>query len=132
MHHYTAPDRLLAQTLRSSRAQQLMAIPGWEPPMDGARCQLPGCDGVIEGGFCNRCGLEPATTPTPGVATVPFERPAPPAGSAAVGSSPSARSGSTPSRRSGSVRSSSRRALGLGLVAVPPVPQADPELAVLP
>jgi len=100
--------------------------------MDGARCQLPGCDGVIEGGFCNRCGLEPATTPTPGVATVPFERPAPPAGSAAVGSSPSARSGSTPSRRSGSVRSSSRRALGLGLVAVPPVPQADPELAVLP
>ena len=27
--------------------------------MDGATCTQPGCGGTIDGGFCNRCGLEP-------------------------------------------------------------------------
>jgi serine/threonine-protein kinase PknG len=55
-----------------------------------------------------------------------------PSGSARAtfGSSLSGRSGSTPSRR-GSGRTSTRKPLGLGLVAVPELPQIDPEAAVM-
>jgi serine/threonine-protein kinase PknG len=92
--------------------------------MDGERCRQPGCDGVIEGGFCNHCGLEPA-----GAAPVAT------AGSAAVGSSASAlsaRSSSLSTRRgSASARASSRKVLGLGMVALPPLPTIDPEKAVM-
>ena len=94
--------------------------------MDGGKCPQPGCGGIIQGGFCDRCGLEPGP-----VAPVL----APPPASAAVsrtsfGSTTTGRSG-TLSRRSGSLRGSTRRHLGLGLVTVPQVPQHDPERAVL-
>jgi serine/threonine-protein kinase PknG len=92
--------------------------------MDGVKCQQPGCDGTIEGGFCNRCGLEPAAA----VAT------AEPASSSARGSfasSLSGRSGSVVSGRSGTTRSSSRKHLGLGLVTIPELPQLDPAQVVM-
>ncbi len=102
--------------------------------MDGARCTQPGCGGTIEGGFCNRCGLEPAdggpaATGASGLLG---------AGSAALGSS---RSGSRPTsarlgagstrRNTGSARSSSRKHLGLGMVAVPELPAIDPEKVIM-
>jgi serine/threonine-protein kinase PknG len=97
--------------------------------MDGERCKQPGCDGVIEGGFCNRCGLEPAGGPPTVVATT--TNPAASARSSPA-SSLSGRTGSGSSRRgSGSVRSSSRRHLGLGLVHVPTPAMPDPEQAVM-
>ncbi|MBV8611680.1 MAG: protein kinase [Singulisphaera sp.] len=98
--------------------------------MDGEACRQPGCGGTIEAGFCNRCGLEPANaTATVSAVTVG-------AGSGgtsgATGSSLSTRTGSTPSRRgSASIRSSTRRHLGLGIVAVPELPPLDPEKVVM-
>jgi serine/threonine-protein kinase PknG len=94
--------------------------------MDPEKCQQPGCEGVIDAGFCNVCGLEPPAAPTktlpakPGSATL----------SASVGSSRSGRTGSSPSRR-GTARGSSRRHLGLGMVAVPAAPALDPEKVVM-
>ncbi len=91
--------------------------------MDGEACRQPGCSGTIESGFCNRCGLEPSTV-TAGAGAGGL--------STALGSSLSTRSGSTPSRRgSVSVRSSTRRHLGLGVVAVPELLQIDPERVVM-
>jgi serine/threonine-protein kinase PknG len=88
--------------------------------MDGAKCQQPGCDGTIEGGFCNRCGLEPAAAPA-----------AEPASGSARGSSVSGRTGSAVSGRSGSTRLSSRKHLGLGMVTIPELPQLDPAQVVM-
>ena len=87
--------------------------------MDGAKCTQPGCGGTIEGGFCNRCGLEP---PDAGPAAVDSGASGLMGGrgSAAIGSSRSAlssseRLGAGSSRRTtGSRRSSSRKHLGLG------------------
>jgi serine/threonine-protein kinase PknG len=81
--------------------------------MEGAKCAQPGCDGTIEGGFCNRCGLEPAAA-------------AEPASSSARGSSSSAVSG-----RTASTRLSSRKHLGLGMVTIPELPQLDPAQVVM-
>jgi serine/threonine-protein kinase PknG len=99
----------------------------WENPMDGAKCQQPGCDGVIEGGFCNRCGLEPAG----GTATAVAAEPAPSSTRGSFGSSLSGRSGSVVSGRTGTGRSSSRKHLGLGLVSIPELPQLDPAQVVM-
>src|SRR5207244_2752351 len=79
-----------------------------------------------EGGFCSRCGLEPAAGP----ATVVWSQPTTSTGSSSFGSSRSGRSGSSPSRR-GSARSSTRRNLGLGMVNVPTPPALDPEKVVM-
>ena len=93
--------------------------------MDGDRCRQPGCGGKIESGFCNQCGLEPVGAGTAITAVPPSSRTAP-------GSTLSGRTGSTPSRRgTGSARSSSRKHLGLGMVAVPELPAIDPERAVM-
>ena len=101
--------------------------------MDGAKCTQPGCGGTIEGGFCNRCGLEPADA---GYAAVEAGGSGllGGTGSAAIGSARSASAvssarlgaGST-RRRTDSARSSSRKHLGLGIVAVPELPPLDPE-----
>jgi serine/threonine-protein kinase PknG len=91
--------------------------------MDGDKCLQPGCDGLIEGGFCNRCGLEPAATAT--AAAVGSAK-------SAVGSSLSSRSGSRGSRRgSSSSRMSTGKHLGLGLVTVPDLPPLDPQQAIM-
>jgi serine/threonine-protein kinase PknG len=93
--------------------------------MDGDKCLQPGCDGLIEGGFCNRCGLEPT-----GVAAATAGVPGSAKGS--VGSSLSGRFGSRGSRRgSGSMRTSSAKNLGLGLVTVPDLQPLDPQQAVM-
>ena len=97
-----------------------------------ARCTQPGCDGMIEDGYCNTCGLAaPAASSGP-------SGPSGSAGSAASGwasaapSGSSGTSGSPPPRARG--RGSSRSArgrLGAGLVDIPPVPYRDPASAVL-
>jgi serine/threonine-protein kinase PknG len=98
--------------------------------MDGETCQQPGCGGIVEAGFCNRCGLEPPGAGA-GAASAVAEA-VPPSARTAPGSTLSGRTGSTPSRRgTGSTRSSSRKHLGLGMVAVPELPAIDPEKAVM-
>ena len=97
-----------------------------------ARCTQPGCDGMIEDGYCNTCGLAaPAASSGP-------SGPSGSVGSAASGwasAAPSGSSGTSGSARSrargrGSSRSARGR-LGAGLVDIPPVPYRDPASAVL-
>jgi len=97
-----------------------------------ARCTQPGCDGMIEDGYCNTCGLAaPAASSGP-------SGPSGSAGSAASGwasAAPSGSSGTSGSARPrargrGSSRSARGR-LGAGLVDIPPVPYRDPASAVL-
>ncbi len=95
------------------------------------RCHQPGCDGTIQDGYCDTCGLAPAAAAAPGSAGSGASGPSGPSGSASSaqssGSSPSTRSGA---RRRGSSRSARGR-LGAGLVDIPPVPYRDPASAVL-
>jgi len=97
-----------------------------------ARCTQPGCDGMIEDGYCNTCGLAaPAASSGP-------SGPSGSAGSAASGWASAAPSGSSgtsgsarsPARGRGSGRAGRGR-LGAGLVDIPPVPYRDPASAVL-
>ncbi|MDR3635426.1 MAG: tetratricopeptide repeat protein [Isosphaeraceae bacterium] len=94
--------------------------------MDGERCRQPACAGIVEAGFCNLCGVEPPGAVLTVAATTPqISRTAP-------GSRLSDLIGSTRSRRgNGTTRSSSRKHLGLGMVAVPELPAIDPERAVM-
>ena len=94
------------------------------------RCTQPGCDGMIEDGYCNTCGL---------AAPAASSGPSGPSGSTGSGSASAATSGSS-SGASGSTRSrargrgssrSARGRLGAGLVDIPPVPYRDPASAVL-
>jgi len=105
--------------------------------MGGATCTQPGCGGTIDGGFCNRCGLEPpnAGSAVTGTGTSGLMAGT---GSATIGSSRSAtlssssRLGAGSKRRSGgSTQSSSRLHIGLGLVAVPELPQLAPESVII-
>ena len=105
--------------------------------MGGATCTQPGCGGTIDGGFCNRCGLEPPNAGSAVTGTGPSGLMAG-TGSAAIGSSRSAtlssssRLGAGSKRRSGgSTQSSSRLHIGLGLVAVPELPQLAPESVII-
>jgi serine/threonine-protein kinase PknG len=109
-------------------------------PGDGQPCGRPGCDGTVEDGWCDTCGLAPAGDAATGPSTAPSTGPptAPSTGPATAPSSqPSGWStssgGSRPSRR-GSGRtttSSARSRLGAGLVDVPAVPRVDPASALL-
>jgi serine/threonine-protein kinase PknG len=95
------------------------------------RCHQPGCDGTIQDGYCDTCGLAPAAAAGPGAAGSGASGPSGPSGSASSAQS----SGSSPSTRSrargrGSSRSARGR-LGAGLVDIPPVPYRDPASAVL-
>jgi serine/threonine-protein kinase PknG len=87
-------------------------------------CGRPGCDGTIDGGWCDTCGLAPAADAASGPATAAATPP---------GGSSTSTGGSRPTRR-GSGRTStgtSRRRLGAGLVEVPEVPRVDPASAIL-
>ena len=94
------------------------------------RCTQPGCDGTIQDGYCDTCGLA-----APAAASGP-SAPSSSVGSGLAGSGASvSSSGSSPSTRSrargrGSSRSARGR-LGAGLVDIPPVPYRDPASAVL-
>jgi serine/threonine-protein kinase PknG len=95
------------------------------------RCHQPGCDGTIQDGYCDTCGLAPVAAAAPGSAGSGASGPSGPSGSASSAQS----SGSSPSTRSrargrGSSRSARGR-LGAGLVDIPPVPYRDPASAVL-
>jgi serine/threonine-protein kinase PknG len=89
------------------------------------RCTQPGCDGTIQDGYCDTCGLA-APASSSGASG-----PSGSAGSALSGSS-SGSSRSTRSRARGRGTSRSARGrLGAGLVDIPPVPYRDPASAVL-
>jgi serine/threonine-protein kinase PknG len=83
-------------------------------------CTQPGCSGQIVDGYCDVCGMAPASTSR-----------STPAASAAVSGTTSAGTGS--SRRTGSARTgtSTGSRLGGGLVEIPPVPYRDPSDAVM-
>ncbi|HWS36532.1 MAG TPA: tetratricopeptide repeat protein [Actinoplanes sp.] len=86
--------------------------------VDDGKCHRPGCDGAIEDGYCDTCGLAPvarATSATRG---------------SARGSALSTRTGRG-SSRTGSSRTGSARRFGGGLVEIAPVRQADPATAVM-
>ncbi|GLW57404.1 serine/threonine-protein kinase [Kitasatospora phosalacinea] len=100
----------------------------------GSPCGRGDCDGAIDpDGYCDACGLAaPASASVP----APVPLPAPRTSSAASRSSRSrsrSRSGGSVSVRSsrGSTGSAKRGNLGAGLVAIAPVPTADPARAVL-
>src|SRR5262249_53579999 len=98
----------------------------------GTKCTQPGCDGVIEGGYCNVCGLaEPSAPVASGAAA---------GGASSGGSRTSGRTSSSTSGGSAPTRSrptppsssrASRGSLGAGLIEIPPVPARDPATAVL-
>jgi serine/threonine-protein kinase PknG len=89
------------------------------------RCTQPGCDGTIQDGYCDTCGL--AAPASSSAASGPSGS----AGSAlSASSSGSSRSARSRARGRGTSRSARGR-LGAGLVDIPPVPYRDPASAVL-
>jgi serine/threonine-protein kinase PknG len=97
------------------------------------RCAQPGCDGTIQDGYCDTCGLAaPASSSGPSGPSNPSWSAGSGSSSSAASVSSSGASRSTRSRARG--RGSSRSArgrLGAGLVDIPPVPYRDPASAVL-
>jgi serine/threonine-protein kinase PknG len=111
-----------------------------------ASCSRPGCDGTIEDGYCNSCGLadkSAAASHGAGTASVAPTGTQPMGAPVATGSSRTG-SGRTPSTRSGRSTRSSRsgrtgttrsnrtaRALGGIALARPPLPPQDPLAALI-
>jgi serine/threonine-protein kinase PknG len=107
------------------------------------QCAKPGCNGQIEDGYCNQCGMAGTGRKAPlpqenllsdrlpsGVLTTR------PTGSSRTGSglasSMAGRSSTRSTRRTTTTGSSSRRQrLGSGLVSVPDLPSTEPETLVL-
>ncbi len=91
-------------------------------------CARPGCDGIVDDGYCTDCGMAPVRA-----------EPAPAEAAAATrpsrGRTPSASAAAVPGTRrwggSARTRTTSRAHLGAGLVEVPPVAFRDPALAVM-
>jgi serine/threonine-protein kinase PknG len=120
-------------------------------PVAGSACAVtPGCPGHIDAdGYCDECGMAAHPHAPAGAAGRPADAAHSPAGSArtaagsartaagtAAGSARTGRgSARTGSTRTGTARTgsgrSSRRRIGRGLVAVEPVPVADPAKVVL-
>ncbi|SIO87530.1 serine/threonine-protein kinase [Nocardiopsis sp. JB363] len=126
-----------------------------------SECASPGCQGLIEDGFCGVCGLAPMdapTTRTPAPSAGPRPSFVPPQGAGPSGrdleiteisvhshpissgnvrisgrSGPGSIAGSIGSTRSGRTSSagSRRGMLGLGMVQVPLVPAKDPSEAIM-
>ena len=107
-------------------------------------CQRPGCSGKIVDGVCEDCGRPPAgkslVSAAPATPLVPSKL-ASARTSSVVSTASSSSSSAFSGRTSGSGRSgrssgrgsrgSSRRALGAGLVTLPPLPSLDPLLSLL-
>ena len=90
-------------------------------PVQTQPCQQPNCTGFLEDGYCNQCGLaapKPATQGTGAVST-------------ATGSSPVSRATGSARRTINLSARTTKRNLGLGLIAVPSLPATEPENAVL-
>src|SRR5215475_1698284 len=103
-----------------------MTVTGTPPSTAAPPCGRPGCDGVIEDGYCNVCGMAPAASAAGSAAASSLSA------VSSFGSSTAGRTGSGSGRRSrsGTVRSA-RGQLGAGLIDIPPVPARDPASAVL-
>ena len=110
------------------------------------KCGRPGCDGTIDGGYCDSCGLAPAIPRPPGADRATASVAASVAASsppradqhrsgASVRSAPvtvtGAIGGTTRTGGQVSARSASRGHLGAGLVEVPPVDYRDPASVVM-
>jgi serine/threonine-protein kinase PknG len=96
-------------------------------------CTQPGCDGMIQDGYCDTCGLAaPAASSGPSGSSGrsgPGSA-VPGSASSAVSASSSVAAPSTRSRARGTSRSARGR-LGAGLVEIPPVSYRDSATAVL-
>jgi serine/threonine-protein kinase PknG len=91
------------------------------------RCTREGCDGEIEDGYCNVCGLAAASSAAPAARSSPASSSI---SSATIsGTAGTGRTGRPGTR--GSRATSGRGNLGAGLVEVPPVPYRDPSSVVL-
>jgi serine/threonine-protein kinase PknG len=98
-------------------------------------CTRPGCDGAIDDGYCDTCGMAPAaaeadTDADSGTAAPTWSTSRSGRGATSVGSGTG---GSRPTRR-GTGRTgttSTRSRLGAGMVDVPPVPRLDPVSALM-
>src|SRR5580704_17656107 len=104
------------------------------------RCAQPGCDGTIEDGYCNTCGLAPpsgraSSGPVPSGPSGPASSAPTPSGPAYSGLLASGSGGRGSRSRTRGSRSrggrSARGRLGAGLLEIPPVPYRDPAGAVL-
>jgi serine/threonine-protein kinase PknG len=100
-------------------------------------CIQPNCNGVIDDGYCDCCGMAQKSAASQTVTSHPLNSgllsnkprtsPTSPTGSRTRGSS------STRSSRSqtGTIAQRSRRQLGLGLVSIPELPSTQPEQSLL-
>jgi serine/threonine-protein kinase PknG len=105
------------------------------------RCARPECTGTIVDGYCDVCGMAPASAQPSGPASAPASpsasasapAPAPASGSAPAPAAGSTRTTASASRRTGTAgtRTGSRSRLGAGLVEVPDVPFRDPTEALM-
>ncbi|HSR86542.1 MAG TPA: tetratricopeptide repeat protein [Streptosporangiaceae bacterium] len=104
-----------------------MTAVGTSSGLAAQACTRPGCNGTIEDGYCDVCGLAPL---------VPAQPSAPAASggvSTSTGLTTTGTGASGPSSRrtrSGASRSSRGR-LGAGLVEIDPVPARDPATAIM-
>ncbi len=96
--------------------------------MSQDHCNKKGCEGVIDDGYCNVCGLAAAKSFTSQRLSDTLSRHS---ASFATGSSPLTNRASRGSRRTTASARSTRRQLGAGLVSVPELPSTDPEKAIL-
>ncbi|MBF2073481.1 MAG: tetratricopeptide repeat protein [Synechococcales cyanobacterium C42_A2020_086] len=88
-------------------------------------CKRPNCNGTIDEGYCDTCGMAAVATLS-GSLIDQIEQ-----SSAPVSSSFSVSSRSRGSRRTRSVSQSNRNPLGAGLVSLPDLPSTEPEKLLL-
>jgi serine/threonine-protein kinase PknG len=98
-------------------------------------CKRPNCNGEIDDGYCDVCGLAAVKSLSPNLASQVTGRTSPTAAtspSTAV-SSPLTNRSSKGTRRTSSTTAnrSSRRQLGAGLVAIPELPSTEPERLIM-
>ncbi|WP_067699433.1 serine/threonine-protein kinase [Actinoplanes awajinensis] len=97
---------------------------------DTGKCARQGCDGTIEDGYCDTCGLAPAGksgVPQPRTATAASTRSGTQHSSRTTGSLSTRTGGS----RRGSGRTGSSRRFGSGLVEITPIAKVDPSSTLM-
>ena len=96
-------------------------------------CAQPDCDGTLDSGYCDRCGMAPARAGVAEPPVAPVERDAMTRPSGARSLAATRIVGPATRRWGGSARTrtTSRPHLGAGLVEVPEVPLRDPSDAVM-
>ncbi|GIF03266.1 serine/threonine-protein kinase [Actinoplanes siamensis] len=90
----------------------------------GGACRRDGCDGAIEDGYCDTCGLAPVSAAGAGV-DIPRQRTTATHSSART-TGTGALSTRTGGSRRGSGRTGSSRRFGSGLVEIAPIAKVDP------